>query len=125
MSLNDNKMKGADNMKNKQNEVSRLKWTLLKKRRDGVRQVIWRVDSKAQKDEVLRLGFSMEPWLYEIWTRPFKFIKDKPSLMKDVHYAYKRGKKCIVRHLTKRDVELLKEFDVYVRVIKYKITLIC
>ena len=60
MSLNDNKMKGADNMKNKQNEVSRLKWTLLKKRRDGVRQVIWRVDSKAQKDEVLRLGFSMK-----------------------------------------------------------------
>ncbi len=125
MSLDDNKMKGADYMKNKQHEASKIKKMLFSKKREGVRCVIWRLDSKARKDEVQRLGFPMEPWLYEIRTKPFKYIKDKPSLMKDVHYAYKRGKKCIVRHLTKRDVELLKEFDVYVRVIKYKITLIC
>lgn len=125
MSLNDNKMKGDDYMKNKQHEASKIKKMLFSKKRAGVRYVIWRLDSKAQKDEVQRLGFPMEPWLYEIRTKPFKYIKDKPSLIKDVHYAYKRGNKRIVRHLTKQEMNLLEEYEIRGRVIKYKITLIC
>ena len=111
-------------MKNKQYEASKIKKMLLQKKRDGVKEVIWRVDSQARKDEIRRLGFPMIPWLYEIKTRPFKQIAGKPTIIKDIHYAYKRGKMHLVRRLTEEDVKFLREYGVTVRELKYKIKLV-
>lgn len=111
-------------MKNKQLKESRFKKTLQKKKQDGVKSVIWRLDNIDRIEEVTRLGYRFEPWLYEVPTRTFKQISGKPALLKELHYSYKAGKRRIVRRLTKGDLILLKEYNLKPRVLKYKIYLV-
>lgn len=111
-------------MKRKQYEISRTKKTLLDKKRRGEKFVIWKISSQAQYEEIERLGFIIEPWLYEIQTRHFFNVKALPSLLKDIHFANQRGKRVIVRKLKKGDETLLKEYDVRFRPIKYRIDLL-
>ena len=111
-------------MKNWQHEASKVRKMLLEKKRNGVKEVIWCLDNQARKDEVDRLGFPIEPWLCEIRTRTFKQIRDKPSLIKELHYSYKSGKKRIVRRLNNKQLRQLKKHGIKPRVIKYKIYLV-
>lgn len=115
--------KGADNMKRKQYIASKTRKVLLAKKHNGVKEVIWSLNSNERRDEVARLGFQMIPWLYEIKTRPLHRIHGRPKLLKDIHFAYKRGKKYIVRHLDAEQLSLLKQYDFRIRVFKYKIIL--
>lgn len=117
-------MKGALNLKGKAYVSSRTKKTLLSKQREGKKYVIWRISSKAQMQEIDRLGFHREPWLYEIKTRPFFNVRGiKSHLIKDIHFACKQGKRTIVRHLKRDDEKILKDFGVDFRPFKYRIDL--
>ena len=111
-------------MKGKAYEASKTKKMLLDKKREGKKYVIWRIASKAQMQEIDRLGFQREPWLYEIKTRPFFNVKGiKSHLIKDIHFANKQGKRTIVCHLKKGDEKILKDFGVDFRPFKYRIDL--
>ena len=111
-------------MKRKQYEASRTKKTLLDKKRRGEKFVIWKISSESQYEEIERLGFIIEPWIYEIKTRHFFNIRALPSLLKDIHFANQRGKSVIVRRLKKSDEILLKEYDIRFQPIKYRINLV-
>ncbi len=111
-------------MKGKAYEASKTKKMLLDKKREGKKYVIWRIASKAQMQEIDRLGFQREPWLYEIKTRPFFNVKGiKSHLIKDIHFAYKQGKRSIVCRLKNGDAKTLREFGVDFRPFKYRIDL--
>ena len=111
-------------MKGKAYEASKTKKILLNKKRKGEKYVIWRISSNAQLQEIDRLGFQREPWLYEIRTRPFWNVRGiKSHLIKEIHFAYKKGKGTIVRRLKKGDEEILKDFGVDFKPLKYRINL--
>lgn len=110
-------------MKRKEFELSRSKKVLLAKKRKGEKEVIWRIENKEQL-EYLKRFFAVEPWLFEIRTRKFFNIRAITSnLLKDVHYANKKGKKTIVRKLKKSDFVNLDNYGVKYRTIKYRIIL--
>lgn len=69
------------------------------------------------------LGRDVVESLYEINTKHFDNIRKVQSkLLKDLHFAHKRGKKTIVRSaLTSDQKALLRSVGVYYRPIKYKI----
>ena len=110
-------------MKRKQCVASKTRKMLLAKKNNGVKFVIWRIASKERRDEIERLRFPMIPWLFEIKTKPLSRVSGKPKLLKDIHFAYKRGKKFMVKHLDEQQLALLKEYGFHVRVAKYKIVL--
>ena len=111
-------------MKEKAYEASKTKKQLLEKKRRGEKFVIWRISSKSQLQEIERLGFKKEPWLYEIKTRPFYNVKAiQSTLIKDIHYANKQGKRFITCKLKTCEKKVLDDFGVAYRPIKYRIDL--
>ena len=111
-------------MKAKQYRVSRTKKKLLLLKYNGVKEVIWRIDSQEQREEILRLGFSMIPWLYEIKTKPISNLRSVEStLVKDVQYSYKRKKRKIVCHIKDFEFHILDVYGIHYRPFKYKIIL--
>lgn len=111
-------------MKGKAYEASRTKKQLLDKKRRGEKFVIWRISSKSQLQEIERLGLKKEPWLYEIKTKPFYNVKAiKSTLIKDIHFANKQGKRFITCRLKASEKKLLDDFGVAYRPIKYRIDL--
>ena len=69
------------------------------------------------------MGYPSIPWTYGVKTRTFKKPGNLPPIVKDVHYAAKRGKKEVYIHLIPEQVSTLREFGVDVRVVKYKVRL--
>ena len=77
-----------------------------------------------RKSEFIRQqGFPVIPWLYEMRTRKFSRISEADPLIKNLHYANKKGKKYFTSRLNKDQLSLLKELDIPVRIVKYKIVL--
>ena len=115
--------KGFVFMQHKNFELSRTKKILLDKKRRGEKYVTWKL-SKQQEEVVDRLRLKRVPWLYEIKTKKFSNVCSlQYTILRDIHYAWKRGKKTIVTQLNRRDIEVLSEYDVQFHVLKYKIYL--
>lgn len=110
-------------MKNQNRESLKTRKMLLAKKANGVKSVIWRLDSSYRRETIERMGLVAEPFLYEIKTKQISRVANKPSIVKDVHYASKRGKKTLVKRLTNEQMETLISYGFYVRAIKYKIWL--
>lgn len=109
-------------MRNKQYQLSKVRRTLKERERNGVPYVIWKL-SPEQKEEVEKWWYT-EEYLYSIRTRQFPNIRDFSSnLLKDLHYARKRGKLMIVRKLKEPDKEVLEEQGIRYYPIKFKIYL--
>ena len=100
--------------------ASRTKKTLLAKKRNGEKEVVWKLN--LDQLEAAKSCFRVEPWLYAIKTRPFNNIRNLNStLLKDIHFAYKKRKRRIVRKLKKGELELLlgvgiKPIEVYYKI---------
>jgi len=110
-------------MKNRQYHISKMKKTLKGKQEDGVNFVDWSL-SKEQLEKVQKWGWSVQPVLYSVKTRKFENIRHLTShLLKDLHYAQKRGKSTIVRRLNFNDEELLKAMGIGYWPVKYRIHL--
>lgn len=83
---------------------------------------IWKL-SKVQLEFYGRY-YEIEPFRYTITTRPFSQIHHiKNPLIKDVHYAYKRGKKTLTKRLSEKDREVLDAYGVKYKVCQYHIVL--
>lgn len=110
-------------MKKSAYENSKLKYQLLEKKRSGVKEVIWRLNPY-QKEFIERtLGFFVEPFLYNVKTRPFCRIREIPSLLKEIHYKNKKGIRECVFKLNSDEIRLLDEFGVRYAPYKYRIKL--
>ena len=111
-------------MNKQEYELSKLKKILFAKRRQGVKEVTWRINSK-EKLEYIERFFDVEPWLHEIRTRTFQNIRTiESTLLKDIHYDSKKGKKTIVRKLKKSDKRYLDDYGIRYRAVTFKIKLI-
>lgn len=108
-------------MKKSAYDNSKLKYQLLEKKRNGVKEVIWKLNP-AQKNFIEEsLGFVAEPYLYRIKTRKFYSIANLPTILKDIHYKNKRGISEVVLKLDSDDKRILNEFEVRYVPCKYKI----
>lgn len=110
-------------MKNKNYQQSKLKKQLREKKNNGVRVLIWKLTPEA-KELVESFGYYVEPYIYQINTRTFSNIRlIKNRLLKDLHYMNKRGKHFECRPLRKEEKEVLDEFGIKYKAVKYKIHL--
>ena len=110
-------------MKNADYQLSKMKQKLKDMEARRVKSVIWKL-SKNQVEYIQNLGDEVTPYLYEIKTRPFKEVRNlKDTILKDIHYANKNGKKSVVKKLTPKQRKILSEYGVVFRPMKYKITI--
>lgn len=110
-------------MKSKDYKQSKLKKQLIQKRKGGCKILKWKL-SKEQVEEIEKWGYRVDPYLYSIKTRTFFNVsKLNNTLLKDLHYMKKRGKDYEVRPLKREDREILEEYGIVFRPVKYIIYL--
>lgn len=111
-------------MKEENKKLVHLKYKLenLKDRR--IKIVIWKL-TKEEREYIESLGYRVEPYLYEIRTQTSKNLsQEKSSLIRELHYANKKGKKTIVLKLNRKDMKVLEEHHIKYRPIKFEIFLV-
>ena len=109
-------------MKRNAYENSKLKYQLLDRQRRGVKEVIWKLEPAQVKFIEQKFGFEVVPYLYQVKTRTFYNVKALDNgLLKDIHYAFKGGKKIMVLRLNFKQKQVLDNFEVKYFPYKYKI----
>ena len=110
-------------MKNKDYKNKKLKEDLRRCKASGKKYLDWKL-SYSQVEYIQELGYVVEPYLYEITTKTFFRLHDiNESIIKEIHYKSKAGKRTYARKLNCKDKKVLKEYGVYYRVCKYRIYL--
>ena len=110
-------------MKKRAYEISKFKYQLLNKKRNGVKEVIWKLNPGQIEFIQRKFGFNVEPYLYEVRTRTFHNVRNLDGFLKDLHYENKKGKKFMITKLTLYQKDVLKELGIRYRPYKYKIIL--
>ena len=110
-------------MKKKAYDNSKLKHQLLSKKRNGVKEVIWKLNSEQRKFVEETLNFSVEPYLYSVKTRAFYDVGNLDALLKEIHYKNKKGCRESVFKLNAKQKELLEKFGVRYTPYKYIVRL--
>jgi len=104
-------------------ELKYLKHDLRQKREAGIKVLEWKLTAE-KKEYIENLGYRVEPYLYEIKTKKFYNVRNLQStLLKDLHYKNKRGKKGMVRALKRGDKQILDEYGIRYYPVKYRIYL--
>lgn len=104
-------------------ENPKFKHQLLEKKRNGVKEVIWKLNPGQVEFIQRKLGFKVEPYLYEVRTRTFCNVRNLDSFLKDMHYKSKKGKQFTVTKLTLYQMDVLNELGIRYRPYKYRIRL--
>lgn len=108
---------------NKQDRLLKLKKDLQKEKDLGKKKKEWRLTPE-QAEYVKSLGYRIEPYLYRIKTRQFEKIHlIKSVLIKDIHFACKRGKWMIIRPLNFKEQKILKDNNIRFTPVKFIIYL--
>ncbi len=111
-------------MKNSAYRYSKIKHQLNEKKQRGVRQVSWKLNFDEVEFIEKYLHYRVEPYLYEVKTRPIQGVKSSGSkILKDIHYKSLRGNKTIILTLTDKGLKLLDECEIKYRPLKFKIYL--
>jgi hypothetical protein len=84
--------------------------------------------NRAQLDAIEKCGtLASCPWFFSVKTRYVHNIKNVRSrVIKDLHYAFKKGKKHMVLnmdHYTQQDLDVLAEWGIKYSVCKYRVFL--
>lgn len=111
-------------MKTKQYKLSCLKEKVKKERHKRARLVKWILTEQEKEYIENVLGLRVEAYLFKIQTRTFKNLyKINHSILKDLHYAHKRGKKYLIKNLTEKEKAVLKEYGINYPAYQYKVYL--
>lgn len=110
-------------MKNSAYENSRFKYQLLEKKRNGIKEVIWKLNPNQIEFIEKTLGFEVESYLYEVRTRKFSNVYKLDSFLKEMHYRNKKGKQFMVTKLNGYQKDALDVLGIKYRPYKYKIRL--
>ena len=102
---------------------SRFRYQLLEKKRNGVKELIWKLNPAQIEFIQTKFGFEVEPYLYEVRTRTFCNVRNLDAFLKDIHYRNKRGKQVTVIKLTPYQMDVLDELRIKYRPYKYRIIL--
>lgn len=112
-------------MDNMDKKLKEFEDKITKLRQQGKKKVEWRLTRK-QKECVEQIvgDENIIPRIYEIRVKTFKNISNiQSSIIREVHYAKKAGKKTIGKSLKRQEEEDLKKYDVKYSPIKYVIYL--
>ena len=109
-------------MRTRDYRVSKTMKTLKELKHNGKKFVIWSLPNKEVKAQVEK-RYNTIPWIFELKTRTFSRVATKPTLIKDVHYAKKRGKDRMSLHLENSEISVLQEYGIQYREAKYMIVL--
>lgn len=101
-------------MEDKNYRFEDLKEQLRVAEMNGERTKKWRLKSW-QVEYIEQCGYRVVPYIYSFKTREFKSIRDKPNIIKDIHYASKRGKKVMCKPLTDKEMRILENFGIKFR----------
>ncbi len=110
-------------MNNKLYKMSKLKNQLLDKKRKNKSNPCWKLNHEQKNYVENTLGFRTTPVIYSITTRSFQNIRQQSSILKDIHYAFKRGVPRMVRKLSMDEKKVLDEHSVKYTPYKYVIHL--
>lgn len=109
-------------MKKKQYNLCKLKKELQLRKAKGRKYVTWDL-SIEERDYILQLGYDISVELYSIETSKIINPNNINGILKDVHYAHKKGKNTIVRNLKKDQLKILKKSGIRYYPIKYRVFL--
>ena len=109
-------------MRTRDYRVSKTMKTLKELKHNGKKFVIWSLPNKEVKAQVEK-RYNTIPQILDLKTRTFSRVATKPTLIKDVHYAKKRGKDRMSLHLENSEISVLQEYGVQYREAKYMIVL--
>lgn len=109
-------------MNNKSYRLEKLEKQLQEYEMKGKEKVEWEL-TMDQYYYTQLLGYNSEILLYRIKTRQFHNIREKPDLIKEIHYANKRGKWMMKKPLTDEEMDILKEYDIKFSPVKFRIYL--
>ena len=109
-------------MTNKQHQFSKLKYELSKKKSEGVKTVIWKLNEE-QIQFIRGLGYQVTPELYEVCTKRIAVTGNSTGIVKRINRSAARGEKKIVCSLRKKELKMLEELNVSCIPLRYKIIL--
>lgn len=110
-------------MKKTQNDLHLMRCKLEEKRRNRVKEVLWKLNQQ-QRDFLTAQGYTIIPWLFCITTKEiWNVAKCDSKLIKEIHFAHRRGMKTIYKALSENEKATLKEHGVKYAVQKFKIIL--
>ena len=110
-------------MKKRQYEWSSLKHKLSSKRHNGQKSVIWSLSPEQYTYVSENLGYTVYPFIFQIFTKKIVPEARNTALLKEIHHARCDGKSRIAKKLSSREQKLLSEHDIYFVPLKYKILL--
>lgn len=124
-------------MDNENKKLKELGYKINGLKRQGKKKVEWNLTNAERKFVEELLGKeNVVPFIYQITTKNLKDFKDeegsiiiknvrdiKSSIVREVHYANKAGKKTIGRSLKKQEMEELEKHGIKYRPIKFIIYL--
>lgn len=124
-------------MDNENKKLKELEYKIKGLKRQGKKKVEWKLTNTEWKFVESLLGEeNVIPIIYQITTKNLKDFKDsegsivvknvrdiKSSIVREVHYANKAGKKTIGRSLKKKEMEDLDKYNIKYNPIKFIIYL--
>lgn len=101
-------------MENESKKLRELRYKINALRKRNVKQVQWVLTKTERKYIEELLGKeNVVPFIYNIKTKSFQNINSvKSSIVREVHYKYKAGKKTFGRHIKKKEFEELRTYGV-------------
>lgn len=110
-------------MKKSQNDLYIMRCKLEEKRKNGVKEVLWKLNQQ-QRDFLTQQGYCIKPWLFCISTKEIWYVsKCESKLLKEIHFARRRGVRAIYKALSEHDKATLREHGIKYVVQKFKIIL--
>lgn len=112
-------------MENTNKKLMELEYKIKALKRRGKKKVEWILTNTERKflEEILGEE-KLIPIRYQLYTKSFKDLYSiKSSIVKEVHYANKSGKKTIGRPLKKQEMEDLDTYKIKYHPIKFIIYL--
>lgn len=124
-------------MESESKKLKELGYKIKGLKRQGKKKVEWNLTATERKFVESLLGEeNVIPIIYQITTKSLKGLKNsegliviknvrdiKSSIVREVHYAYKAGKKTIGRSLKKQEMKELEKHGIKYRPIKFIIYL--
>lgn len=109
-------------MKRKQYHLHKLKKELELRKAKGRKYVTWSLSAE-EREYLFQLGYDISVELYVIETKRFINPKSINGVLKDIHFAHKKGRDTIVRNLKKDQLKTLDKYDIKYYPIKYRVFL--
>lgn len=110
-------------MKDRCYKQAQLKHQLFQMRNAKKRNPIWKL-TYDQVEYIQKIGFPVVPRIYRIRTKAIFGVKNKPGILKEIHYSHvKDRKKYLYKTLSKKNMDLLEQHMVAFDEYKYEVLL--